>query len=1007
MKKCIFIVLTIFFFSASSVFAQEDIMSWLVGKWTDGSRIIQITSECEIRVYENDILIQEGEFYLNGPNGPADVELSKNLRPDEEVYFNVNDRFKDITWGEFGFNFTKIPDNYSATKDNSEETDFDGGVNTNVMTISAERCWKNISWAYGEWEIPVDHPSGKVYNVRLTPFYYQVIKDRKEGETLDFSAQPKKWFKLMEGENTIWGNVVYIDDLYFHFNDKSIYLCTGFDKRIYLTQTEAYVTSTVKIIFWVVFGVVCLAILFGLYVLVKKIIAFFKRIKETNAEKRKQKEEEQRRVAEDQKRIAEERKIKAAEEQRRVAEERKKAAELQRQKTERSRKEQSYANFVQPQTKTSVTPSSANSLNGGTIVKSAEPNLSRNSMNFCPSCGRKIEGAPKFCPECGRPLEGGVFAGSSMSKLAGGMANIYSTTSSTMQGVASNIKKNLNEKEVASRKTMSVLSVKYDDEAEEKTIGQCDVMIGSGMLKAQGSVAVTNKALLFYKDSGPLKIFHKKIQSLGNKIGISTHKMLYHKIPLKDIVRISRAKSVRDRMIYYSIETKLATHSLYFLNKPYLFSKHLSKVLNFDTCIYNIDLLPGENVEYITHAIVESANGTNYGTLYITNLRLAFARIVGSKIGVQRPSSRMTAEEGTEELFSIERFRLSNIVSEQKSWTACEYHINDDGADYIIKFSNRVPKAFLELVPNAEGDEDILQRKNNIKKGFKVAMLVASFVGLGSIADAAEDADVDDMDMDSEEMDLDDDGDIDAIGVDADGDGDIDAIGLDSDGDGQIDAIGVDSDGDGDIDAIGVDSDGDGDIDAIGVDADSDGDIDAIGVDSDGDGVIDMAGVDTNGNRVIDTAGIDTNGDGQIDAIGVDSDGDGQIDAIGVDADSDGDIDAIGLDTNGDGVIDMAGVDTNGNGMIDTAGIDTNGDGVIDTVTASNSASYGFAQAESGDGLMEKYYDSHNRVIEIDRQIMNTVDPLQREALIRERELLESQTPNLAEIIIKRTHGIN
>ena len=262
-------------------------------------------------------------------------------------------------------------------------------------------------------------------------------------------------------------------------------------------------------------------------------------------------------------------------------------------------------------------------------------------MNFCPYCGRKIEGAPKFCSECGKSLVEGITVGSSLSKLGGGMANICSKTSATVQRVAGNIKKNLDEKESANRKTLSVLFAKYDDAAEEKTIGQCAVMMGTGILKAQGSVVITNKALLLYKNCGPLKIFNKKIQSIGNKIGLSTTNMLDHKIPLKDIVRISRTKSARDQLIQYSIETKSTSHTLSFLQKPYVFSQYLSKVLYFDTCIYNIDLLPGEDVKYITYAIVKSASGTNYGTLYITNMRLAFARIVGGKMGIKWLSDRM------------------------------------------------------------------------------------------------------------------------------------------------------------------------------------------------------------------------------------------------------------------------------------------------------------------------------------------------------------------------------
>mgnify|MGYP003292682069 CR=1 FL=1 len=110
-------------------------------------------------------------------------------------------------------------------------------------------------------------------------------------------------------------------------------------------------------------------------------------------------------------------------------------------------------------------------------------------------------------------------------------------------------------------------------------------------------------------------------------------------------------------------------------------------------------------------------------------------------------------------------------------------------------------------------------------------------------------------------------------------------------------------------------------------------------------------------------------------------------------------------DTNGDGAFDQIEMDTNGDGIIDTAGIDSNGDGVVDTVTASAGGSDGFAQGGSGDSMMDNYYDSQSRVMELNRKIMNTADPMQRESLIRERDFLASQAPSAADVIYKRMHG--
>lgn len=199
---------------------------------------------------------------------------------------------------------------------------------------------------------------------------------------------------------------------------------------------------------------------------------------------------------------------------------------------------------------------------------------------------------------------------------------------------------------------------------------------------------------------------------------------------------------------------------------------------------------------------------------------------------------------------------------------------------------------------------------------------------------------------------------------------------------GIADAIADESD-----DSAEIDIDGDGDIDGVAIDTDGDGDIDGVAFDSDGDGDIDGLAVDDNG-------------DGQIDTISIDSNNDGAIDTIAADSNGDGSIDKVAYDTNGDGAFDEIEMDTDGDGVIDTAGIDTDGDGSIDTITESGNTN-GYADGYSAE---ECYHNAQNRIIEIDRQIMNTPDPIQRAALMRERDLIMAQSPSPVEIIHNRMH---
>lgn len=537
------------------------------------------------------------------------------------------------------------------------------------------------------------------------------------------------------------------------------------------------------------------------------------------------------------------------------------------------------------------------------------------NINFCPSCGRKLEGSPKFCPECGKALVEGVSSGFSFSKLSSNVSDIVSKTASKVSETTSNIKKNLDNKEKASRKTVNVKSLKYKDDTPERVIGAFNVKLGTEFIKKPVCIHFTTKALLIYTSRN-----QSILQRLTSK---DEEAVLDCKIDLKDIKQISRVQSPMSKLLSYEIVTTKETYSMCIEAEPYSFSLYLSMVLNFDISIFNIELLSGESVKYVTAATVKSSDGKNYGTLYITNKRVVFAKIANSTLALK--SERLTTEEGTEVLFSIDIERFKTIVSENRGLTNCEYPVKDDNGHYVIKFSKVVPKPFLALVSNAKGNKDLLERKKKVMKGFKIILLVASFLGI------AGDADADEPDIDSEEFDMDGDGEIDTVGYDVDGDGNIDTFESDTDGDGVMDTFASDTDGDGVMDSFASDSNGDGVIDDVAYDSNGDGMVDTIEMDTNGDGIMDAKSMDTDGDGTFDTIGKDSNGDGVIDTFGSDMDGDGKLDTFSMDTNNDGVMDTLAADTNGDGMIDKVAFDTNGDGAFDAIKMDTNNDGILDT----------------------------------------------------------------------------
>lgn len=262
------ILLSMLFTTAVS---YANVPSWLIGKWADGNIIVEITSDSKMSIYERDILIKEGSFTFDN-NGFIETQWDKDLKPDDEYYFCFSD-LSESQWfaHEGGDKLTKLPENTISNDNKSQEKDYSGKLDSHIFVENPQRCWKNISWVYGEWRIPANHPSGKTYAVKITPFYYQATNNIAESGAVDFSGLSKKWYKAMQGQHSLLGDVIYIDDLYFDLTAKRIYQ-SNLDRKIYLEQTVEYTTTKAKVIFGVIACILGIGILLGLYFLIRKLI---------------------------------------------------------------------------------------------------------------------------------------------------------------------------------------------------------------------------------------------------------------------------------------------------------------------------------------------------------------------------------------------------------------------------------------------------------------------------------------------------------------------------------------------------------------------------------------------------------------------------------------------------------------------------------------------------------------------------------------------------------------
>ena len=334
------------------------------------------------------------------------------------------------------------------------------------------------------------------------------------------------------------------------------------------------------------------------------------------------------------------------------------------------------------------------------------------------------------------------------------------------------------------------------------------------------------------------------IGNMGNKNKQQEPPKLLEQISVKDFSEISRIRELGGTGgMRYSITAAGKIYDFSITKNPALFVGAICSITNMDGCVLNVNLLKGESVLFAGNAALEGRIFNTNGTLYITDKRLIFNKFSGLNSAVGEKGQRSL--EADSEILQLNRADILSIREELKK-LSCMYVISTSSEEYRISFNGLVPDSFLDFVPDAVGNKEVLSRNKKITRGIKIAGAVAS-VATGSLL--IDDLDADDLDPDM--VDLDGDGIDDALMVDTDGDGVFDTIEMDTDGDGVFDTVGIDTDGDGVLDTVEMDTDGDGTFDSMAVDVDGDGTFDAIGMDTDGDGAIDSIAVDADGYLLI------------------------------------------------------------------------------------------------------------------------------------------------------------
>lgn len=149
--------------------------------------------------------------------------------------------------------------------------------------------------------------------------------------------------------------------------------------------------------------------------------------------------------------------------------------------------------------------------------------------NYCPECGKKIEGTPKFCNECGHPLQGEIKVGEARKELQypwlfnGAYAKYYGT--STFQDIKANMELSMhlkvaeidqNNKRVKFQSNARMITQRKPTHAGMFAIAMKPITKDSGEQKMEEWVRIGDK--IIFEDEAVLESETKgmlRIENLG------------------------------------------------------------------------------------------------------------------------------------------------------------------------------------------------------------------------------------------------------------------------------------------------------------------------------------------------------------------------------------------------------------------------------------------------------------------------------------------------------------
>lgn len=229
--------------------------NFLLGKWTDGSTIIEFSREKMLERNGKGELIKEGYYYIDDGN------LYPIWDSPTESYDNYVVGTNFLAY-EGGDSLAKLPDSIDTEASNENLI--------NAFSKNQRAYDGEIKWAYGEWHLPSNDSRPRIL---LTPKYYQAVGPLDEYlENEDFKDLPKEEYSVVEEDNRYLGTVVRVGDFYLDTIEKRVYCVNGLDNKQYLTKTAKYVSPIIKYGKWVLLGLIAIAVAAFLVILLVNLL---------------------------------------------------------------------------------------------------------------------------------------------------------------------------------------------------------------------------------------------------------------------------------------------------------------------------------------------------------------------------------------------------------------------------------------------------------------------------------------------------------------------------------------------------------------------------------------------------------------------------------------------------------------------------------------------------------------------------------------------------------------